>query len=102
MSRNAVAENANVPASTRNAVPTPASADQDTADRRPDEPDAERANELAERVRLEKELARDDVADDAGERGREDRAARAVDRDERDHVPELQRPAHGQDRRWQR
>ena len=69
-----------------------------TAQRGADEQEAERPDELVERVGLEQEGARDDLGDDRRERGAEERLAEAEHRRERDQMPELERTGQGEHR----
>ena len=85
------AETTNDAASSANAEPAPNDADQQAAERRPGEPEGDRPHELVERVglgELARARGRGTIASNAGAKNA---VPRAVERDERDHVPELQR-----------
>ena len=65
MSRNAVSRERERPRVDEERSAGAREPDEHAADGRPDEPYAQRAYELVERVRLEQQVVRDDVADDA-------------------------------------
>ena len=70
--------------------------DEHAADRRPDQAQRDRTHEVVERVGLGELVGRQDLRRDRVERRAEERAARAVHRDEHDHVPELEHPGQGE------
>ena len=85
-------------ASSVNAAPMPEGLDEHAADRRADEAQRDRADEVVEGVGLRELVGRQHLGRDRVEGGAEERAARAVERHEHDHVPQLEQPRDREER----